>query len=197
MKSRITALLLAVLLVLLAACTAAPAETTAPIPTETAVPTAETTPSAETTAPTPTETAAPSSALTESSAWRDYGSTADALGIIVNEPFDRELTATDTWLDGEYERAYIIPRYVGSYVNLYPITWDDTTYTELIGDKAVQSTLAADGCIIYSALVRPEGVPQWYVEIQAPDGSVAGLVLSYNGNTGTPAEELLCADAAE
>ena len=145
MKYRITALLLALLLALLTGCAAAPAETTAPTPTETAAPTAETT---------PTETAAPSSALTESSAWRDYGATADALGIIVNEPFDREPAATDTWLDGEYERAYIIPRYVGSYVNLYPIIWDDTTYTELIGDKAVQSTHAADGCIIYSEIGR-------------------------------------------
>lgn len=144
-------------------------------------------------APTPaTETAAPTEApLIENSAWTAYGASEEALGVIVNEPFERELNATVTWYDGEYELAYIIPRYVGSYVNLYPITRDETTYAEQIGDKAVQSTCADDGCIIFSELMRPDVVPKWYVEIVAPDGTTAGLALSYNGDTGTPPEEFL------
>lgn len=129
--------------------------------------------------------------LVENSAWVAYGAAEDALGIIVNEPFSRELTATVTWYDGEYERAYIIPRYVGSYVNLYPITWDETTYEECVGEKADQSVCAEDGCIIFSELVRPEGIPCWCIEITAPDNTTASLTLTYNGRTGTPAEEYL------
>lgn len=134
-------------------------------------------------------TAAP--ALVENSAWVAYGASEDALGVIVNEPFSCELAATVTWYDGEYERAYIIPRYVGSYVNLYPITWDETTYEECVGEKADQSVCAEDGCIIFSELVRPEGIPCWRIEITAPDNTTASLTLTYNGRTGTPTEEYL------
>lgn len=198
MKYWIAALLLALLLT---GCASTPLQPGDPAPTETdghtaaqpsATADAETRP--ETTAGTLAEdaptTEAPT-ALVENSAWVAYGAAEDALGIIVNEPFSRELTATLTWFDGEYERAYIIPRYVGSYVNLYPVLWDEAAAEERIGDKAVKSTYADDGCIIFSELVRPEGMVQYYLEVQAPDGTSAGLFLTYNGNTGTPPEEYL------
>ena len=171
MKSLIAALLLALLLT---GCAAMPQPMTAP-PSETEF---------ETAAPAP-------SALIENSAWAAYGAAEEALAVVVNAPFEQELTATDTWFEGEYELAYIIPRYVGSYVNLYPVTWDETTFEEVVGDKAVQSTYAADGCIIFSELMRPEGMAQYYLEVEAPDGTRAGLLLTYNGNTGTPPEEFL------
>ena len=93
--------------------------------------------------------------------------------------------------EGEYERAYIIPRYVGSYVNLCGVTWDETTYQEIVSDKPSESTCADDGCVIYSALERPEGMAIWYLEAVSPDGRRAGMILSYNGNTGTPPVEYL------
>ena len=170
MKSLIAALLLALLLT---GCAAMPQPMTAP-PSESEF-----------------ETAAPAPSLIENSAWTAYGAAEDALAVVVNAPFEQELTATDTWFEGEYELAYIIPRYVGSYVNLYPVTWDETTFEEVVGDKAVQSTYATDGCIIFSELMRPEGMAQYYLEVEAPDGTRAGLLLTYNGNTGTPPEEFL------
>lgn len=198
MKYWIAALLLALLLT---GCASTPLQPGEPAPTETdghtaaqpsATADAETRP--ETTAGTLAEdaptTEAPT-ALVENSAWVAYGAAEDALGIIVNEPFSRELTATLTWFDGEYERAYIIPRYVGSYVNLYPVLWDEAAAEERIGDKAVKSTYADDGCIIFSELVRPEGIPCWRIEITAPDNTTASLTLTYNGRTGTPTEEYL------
>lgn len=113
-----------------------------------------------------------------------------ALAVLVNEPFEAPLAETETWIEGEYERMYIIPRYVGSYVNLYGVIWsEDGSYTYT--DKAVKSTLAADGCIIFSAMTRPEGAPMWYIEVVAPNGESASYFLTYDGRDGTPPLEYL------
>lgn len=147
------------------------------------------------TAPTaPTETApepetAPVSL--ENSAYAPYsGLCPGDLGIMLNEYFADAPEATVIWREGNFDRAYIIPRYVGSYVNLYSVLWqEDGSYT--LGDKAVQSTRAEDGTAIYSVLERPEGQAQWYLEIVAPDGRSFGMLLEYNGRTGSPARECL------
>ena len=125
--------------------------------------------------------------MVEHSAYTAYAKTG-TLGVILNEPFETEPTATVTWREGEFDRAYIIPRYVGSYVNLFGLVWDDEG-GYVLTDKAVQSTYVEDGCVIYSMLERPEGMPMWYLEIEAPNGACAGFLLQYNGNTGTPAQE--------
>lgn len=199
---------------LLTGCAAAPSE-----PTEapaTAAPTEQPASVSETASPTeskteavPTETSAPSKApetsahaepsetqgLVESSAWKNYVNQnevpEDALAVIFNAPFDREPDATVTWREGEYERAYVIPRYVGGSVNLFPVTWDETTYDPIVGDKAAESVTAEDGCVIDSVLERPEGMAMWYIEAASPDGRRAGMILFYNGDTGTPPVEYL------
>ena len=128
--------------------------------------------------------------LQENSAFMPFSYNTDGLclGIIVNEPFEQTLQPTITWREGEYDRAYIIPRYVGSRVDIYEMLWDvegNFTYSS----EPVYSTLAEDGCIIYGAFERPEGMPMWHVEIINPPGTSGGMTLSYNGNTGTPAIE--------
>lgn len=125
--------------------------------------------------------------MVENSAYAAYAKEG-ALGVVLNEPFESEPTATVQWREGEYDRAYIIPRYVGSYVNLFGLLWDEEGGYAL-GDKAVQSAYAEDGCVIFSVLERPEGMPMWYIEIEAPNGECAGFLVQYNGNTGTPAME--------
>ena len=130
------------------------------------------------------------------SAFLPYAEQENALGVILNEPFETEPTATVTWIEGEYERAYIIPRYVGSYVNLYELAWEEDSGL-VRSDKAVQSTYAEDGCVIFSALERPDVIPMWCLEIEAPNGECASMVLQYNGNTGTPAREYLTAFSTE
>lgn len=125
--------------------------------------------------------------MMENSAYAAYAKSG-TLGVILNEPFETEPTATMTWREGEYDRTYIIPRYVGSYVNLFGLVWDDEGGYSLT-DKAVQSAYVEDGCVIYSVLERPEGMPMWYIEIEAPNGECAGFLVEYNGNTGTPAQE--------
>ena len=81
----------------------------------------------EATEPPVTEPSATEPSATEveqvsvNSAFLPYAEQENALGVILNEPFETEPTATVTWIEGEYERAYIIPRYVGSYVNLYEL----------------------------------------------------------------------------
>ncbi|MGM9523649.1 MAG: hypothetical protein ACI3VU_04475 [Faecousia sp.] len=125
--------------------------------------------------------------MVENSAYAAYAKTG-TLGVLLNEPFEKEPTATVTWREGEYDRAYIIPHFVGSYVNLFGVVWDEEG-GYVLTDKAVQSTYVDDGCVIFSALERPEGMPMWYLEIEAPNGECAGFLLEYNGNTGTPAQE--------
>lgn len=123
-------------------------------------------------------------------AYAPYAGDETALGVILNEPFADEPEATVTWREGDYDRAYIIPREVGSYVNLYGLVWDDAGGYGLT-DKAVQSACAEDGCVIFSVLERPEGMPMWYVEIVSPCGETGGMLLQYNGETGTPAREYI------
>ena len=132
--------------------------------------------------------------MMENSAYAAYAK-AGTLGVLLNEPFEKEPTATVTWREGEYDRAYIIPHFVGSYVNLFGVVWDEEGGYALT-DKAVQSTYADDGCVIFSALERPEGMPRWYIEIEAPNGECAGFLLEYNGETGTPAQEYFSAGGA-
>ena len=197
LKKLAAAVLLCALLAGCAAVPPPPAETTAP-PTEStqAVTEPEAPSESETQAPTEAQTPpATESEPVENSAWKNYVNyndvPGDALAVILNEPFDQTPDATVTWREGEYERAYIIPRYVGSYVNLCGVTWDETTYQEIVSDKPSESTCADDGCVIYSALERPEGMAIWYLEAVSPDGRRAGMILSYNGNTGTPPVEYL------
>ena len=46
-----------------------------------------------------------------------------ALGVMFNEPLDGlELTVTQNGPAGEYDRAYIVAKYVGSWVNVFGVT---------------------------------------------------------------------------
>ena len=158
-----------------------PAEKPAAKPTEkpTAAPTEEPTEPTEATVP-PTE---PAPVLEENEAYLPYKTEQNSLAVIVNTPFTEDLSATEVWFEGEIDAAYIIPRYVGSKIALYRINWEvegNSTYS------LERSAEACNGCIIYGALFRPEGMPMWYVEITAPDGRSEGLTLYYNGDTGTP-----------
>lgn len=121
----------------------------------------------------------------ESSAWADYAEYGDKLGIILNEPVENPPRYTTLWMEGEYECGYIIPRYVGSYVNLFEVEWSEDFSTYTIGDVPVYSTEVGDGCVIYSVLPRPEGFPTYYIEIVLPDGRGNGWILQYDGRDGT------------
>ena len=109
----------------------------------------------------------------------------DKLGIVLNEPVENPPEYNTLWMVGEYECGYIIPRFVGSYVNLYRLTWSEDYSSYTLADEPEYSTLAGDGCVIYSMLPRPEGFPTWYLEIVSPDGKGDGWILAYDGRDGT------------
>ncbi len=127
--------------------------------------------------------------LTESSAWAKYARYSDKMGIVLNEPVADPPVATTTWIEGEYECAYIVPRFCGSTISLYMLEWSPDFSTYTIADTPDFTTVSGDGCVIYTVLPRPEGMPLWYLEINAPNGVGDGYVLEYNGNTGTPEME--------
>ena len=127
--------------------------------------------------------------MEESSAWADYAQYTDKLGLVLNEPVDNPPKATTTWIEGEYECGYIIPRFQGSTVSLYMLEWSPDFSTYTIAEEPDFTTVAGDGCVIYTVLPRPEGMPLWYLEINAPNGVGDGYILEYNGNTGTPENE--------
>ena len=124
--------------------------------------------------------------LEESSAWAKYAEYTDKLGIVLNEPVADPPKATTTWIEGEYECGYIIPRFCGSTISLYMLEWSPDFSTYTIAEEPDFTTVSGDGCVIYTVLPRPEGMPLWYLEINAPNGVGDGYILEYNGNTGTP-----------
>ncbi len=122
----------------------------------------------------------------------DYILAPNALGIMLNEPLsDSAPEPSETWLDGEYERAYIIPRFLGTVVELYAVTIDDEGATQIAAEPAYR-TVTEDGCVIYGSFPRPEGMPIYYLKLTAPDGTVFGMELGFNGRTGTPPTQYLC-----
>lgn len=129
--------------------------------------------------------------IVENAAFADYAK-GNAVGVILNEPFDgNEPTATVRWKEGEYERLYIIPRYVGSYIEVYQTNFISTDGDLVMFDDPVYSEKALDGCVIYSSLERPEGYCKYYVQITTPANETYGIYLNYNGNTGTPPMEYI------
>lgn len=148
-------------------------------------------PTSESTAK-PASPTQPDPSLEENSAYTPYAERG-GLGIILNAPFEgSEPEASVRWREGKYERAYIIPRYIGSSVYLYHIEWSED-YSEYALADAPEYFCAdiADGCVIFSVLERAEGVANSYLKIVAPNGEVGGMLLQYNGNTGTPAIETI------
>ena len=121
----------------------------------------------------------------ENSVWAPYSEYENMLGIVLNEPVENPPRYTTVWMEGEFECGYIIPRFVGSYVNLYQLEWSEDFSTYTLADEPSYSTLVGDGCVIYSVLPRPEGFPTWYLEIISPDGKGDGWVLQYDGRDGT------------
>lgn len=120
----------------------------------------------------------------------------DAVGVILNAPFDEnEPTATITWQEGEFDCLYIIPRYVGSRVEVYETDYLSTAGDIVLFSEPTFSEKAEDGCVIFSSLERPEGFCRYYVQITSPMNLTYGMYLTYNGNTGTPAMEVIGPEA--
>lgn len=77
-----------------------------------------------------------------------------ALGVMFNEPLDGlELTVTQNGPAGEYDRAFIVAKYVGSWVNVFGVTWESGRLN--VGDKALYSFRTGQGDVIGGSFDRP------------------------------------------
>lgn len=163
--------------------TAAGTETDSPVETEPAVETA------------PVETDPPSD-FACSSAFTDLFPTCpdNVTCVLYNAPFlFGTPEATVTWNEGDYDQLYIIPRYIGSEVSAYALTYSEDGEVEFSAAPVYTAT-AAEGCTVFASLTRPEGGAAWYLAVRLPDGSEQGMFLDFNGRTGTPVYEFVTAD---
>lgn len=164
--------------------------TEAPVPTE-PEPAAETSEAHEP----PTEPAAPESAESSAFTARFPGMDETVLGVIYNAPFnDGQPNPTEAWNDEYYDRLAIIPRYPGSKVEAFTLSYGENGYIAEQSKSPAYSTVAEDGCVISAGLTRPDVLPMWLVTITAPDGRSAAMSLDYNGRYGTPIYEFLTED---
>lgn len=149
--------------------------------------------SSTTTTPTSTSGTSEPAALSENSAFAPYSSD-QILAVIINEPFgDDTPTATVTWDNSDYDRAYVIPRYNGTRVELYSIITTEGG-EEVISESPLYSVeSSADNCVIYGSFFRAEGMAVLFLKVTAPDGSVGEFFFNYDGNTGTPHIEYVTA----
>lgn len=113
------------------------------------------------------------------------------LGLLYNDPFSEgDPIPTEIWNEGEYDKLVLIPRYVGSIVSAYRVSWDTDGWMT-IADEPSFSSVAVDGTEIGASLERPESMAAWYVSIELPDGTSGGIELNYNGRYGTPLYEFI------
>ena len=140
--------------------------------------------------PDPTE---PEAELRENSAFthRFSDCSETVIGFLYNEPFSEgDPIPTEVWNEGEFDKLVLVPRYVGSTVSAYQISYDEDGLMQLAEEPAYSSVIS-DGDEIGASLYRPEGAASWYVSITLPDGRSAGMALAYNGRYGTPLYEFI------
>lgn len=119
----------------------------------------------------------------------DSGHAADAAFRAGDRSDGLDLTATQPGPAGEYDRAYIVAKYVGSWVNVFGVTWESGRLN--VGDKALYSFRTGQGDVIGGSFDRPDGGAMYYLTVTAPDGSDFGEYLTYNGRWGSPQKEYL------
>lgn len=131
--------------------------------------------------------------LTENTAFAHLAGPCDGsvLAVLCNAPFaDGDPAPSIVWNQGEYDQLVVCPRYVGSTVSAYRVSYDAEGKPELENAPAY-TAVCAEGDSIGAALDRPEGGPCWIVSVQAPNGAETACELVYNGRYGTPAYEYL------
>ncbi len=123
---------------------------------------------------------------------------ADVLALIVNIPDAAALEAAPARteiLPGESDLALIVPRYCGSHITLYAVTYTETdagTF-EFVRDKVLFDDPAiADGFALYGGVTRPEGAPCYELVVQSGENALSYL-FAYDGRDGVSPLELLTA----
>lgn len=132
--------------------------------------------------------------VAENSAYARLAGGESALCAVFNEPFAAGLeaeTPTERWGEGEFDRAYIVPRLNGSRVELFRIEWDENGGSQVAPAPEFSVESSEDGCVIFGSIPRPEGFAVWLLKVAAPDGTEGTLKFSYNGDTGSPGVEFV------
>lgn len=103
-----------------------------------------------------------------------------AMAMLLYPPFEKDLTPTTVWTDGSQEYLYIIPKYVGTRVDIYEVLHWEEYGDVLYADEPTYCVEVTDGCVIRAALQRPEDTPKWYIEVVATENDYGGTNLLYS-----------------
>ncbi len=101
----------------------------------------------------------------------------DALAMILYDHESVDVTVTDKISEDE-DYVLILPRYVGSKVNLYSIEATGTDSYERDGEKEYTFEVKKD-TVIQLCWMSFAHNHMWYLEIESPDGEVYGSPLPY------------------
>ena len=114
------------------------------------------------------------------------GTRADGILAVLRSGPDAAAAAVPTvaWNDEEADRILISPRWVGSRVSVWRLTWSNRNgrKTPHLADPVpVYTAVCGQGDCFAAGLERSEAEPEWYVTVAAPSGACAGLVLDSDG----------------
>ncbi len=125
-----------------------------------------------------------------------FGDTVDTVALIHNEEaVDESLDIIPTEaiiLNQESpEKMILIPKFAGSTIEIISVEYNEDDFTEMAIIHSYEDI--ADGFILHITAIRPEGAPNTKIKITMPDEekTVTEYYISYNGNTGTPAFEVI------
>lgn len=113
----------------------------------------------------------------------------DAIALVVNQPTTEQLTQIKMQetlnLQDTEEKIIFIPRYEHTAVELYKVE-DINEAGEMTTSKFYSDNDCGKDFALELQAIRPEGMPNYKLQIKLPDGTEKEYYISYNGKDGNP-----------
>ncbi|WP_291579599.1 hypothetical protein [Clostridium sp. UBA6640] len=119
----------------------------------------------------------------------------DTVLLIVNNPSSDQLKlvtiSENLELDETNEQILLIPRSTNSTLSIWSLEFTDNN---LVPNKKIyECEKTPENFVLSTKLIRPEGIPQYKVEITSGD-LTSEYIFSYDGKNGTPNIEYISAN---
>ncbi len=119
----------------------------------------------------------------------------NAMLLIVNNPSSDQLKSVtiseNLKLDETNEHILLIPKNTNSTISIWSLEFKDNN---LVPNKKIyECEKTPENFVLSTKLIRPEGIPQYKVEITS-ENLTSEYIFSYNGKNGTPNIEYVSAN---